>query len=170
MERSTYKNIQNLLLFFTISVLALVLIIEYRNSLEPCPLCIMQRMCAFVMGFLCFVGLGLTSLRRVSINVILQIVFAVFGAYFSARQLWIQTLPGTEGQMCMPGIDAMQKYITVSNFLKTYFWGAANCAEVTWRGLGLTMPAWALLYFTIMIVANLSLFAFLKQKLDALGK
>lgn len=170
MERSTYKNIQNFLLFFTISVLALVLIIEYKNSLDPCPLCIMQRMSAFTMGFLCFVGLSLTSLRRVRINLILQIVFGVMGAYFSARQLWLQTLPVGAGQMCMPGMEAVQKYITFSNFLKTYLWGAADCSEVTWRGLGLSMPAWALLYFIIMTVANMSLFVFLKQKLEALSK
>jgi len=169
-ERLTYKKIQNFLLFFTISVLALVLIIEYENSLEPCPLCIMQRMSAFIMGFLCFAGLGLTSLRRVSINLMLQILFAVLGVYFSARQLWLQSLPFGEGQLCIPGMDAVQKYVTLSNFLKTYFWGAADCAEVTWRGLGLSMPAWALLYFVIMIVANMSLFVFLKQKLDTLEK
>lgn len=170
MERSTYKNIQNILLFFTVLVLGAVLIVEYNNDLEPCPLCIMQRMCAFAVGFLCFVGIGTTSLHRVRINVIFQILFATLGLYFASRQLWLQTLPPGGGQICMPALTVVQKYVNFSNFFNTYFLGAADCSEVTWRGFGLTMPAWALLYFVIMIVANVSLFAFLKQRLDALDK
>ncbi len=170
MERTTYKYIQNTLLFFTILVLSAVLYIEYSNDLEPCPLCIMQRMSAFVIGFLCFLSIGVSSLRRVKVMAIFQVVFAILGLYFAARQLWLQSLPVGEGKMCMPGLDVMQHYLSLSKFLKTYFWGAADCSEITWRGLGLTMPAWALIYFIIMAVSNISLLAFLEQKLDRLSK
>ncbi len=170
MELLTYKYIQNSLLFFTIIVLAAVLIVEYNNSLQPCPLCIMQRMCAFVIGFLCFLGIGITSLRRVKINVILQIIFAILGAYFASRQLWLQSLPAGVGQMCMPGLEVVQKYLTLGGVFKAYFWGATDCSEITWRGLGLTMPAWALMYFSFITIANVFLFVFFKQKIDALDK
>lgn len=169
MERSTYKKIQNLLLFFTISVLGLVLLIEYKNSLEPCPLCIMQRMCAFIVGFLSFVGLSMISIRKVRIVTVLQIVFAIFGLYFAFRQLWIQITPVENGQMCMPGLDVVKQYVNRGLF-KTYFLGAVDCSEVTWRGLGLSMPAWASLYFTAIIVANVSVFVLLKQKINQLAK
>ena len=55
------------------------------------------------------------------------------------------------------------------NLIKTFLWGATDCSEITWRGFGLTMPAWALIYFIVMTLINSILFGLLQfkyQKLD----
>lgn len=166
MQRVTFKYVQNAMLIFTITVLSVALLVEYNNNLEPCPLCVMQRMCAFMMGFLCFISLSMASIHRVKIITASQILLALLGIYFASRQIWLQSLPAGNGKMCMPVFEMAKR----SELFKTYFWGTANCSEVTWSALGLSMPGWALLYFIIMVVANVSLLAFLQQKLDALNK
>lgn len=169
MERNTYRNIQNLMLFITILVLAAAFYIEKIYDLEPCPLCIMQRFCTFLLGFICFVSFGLASLKRAKGIAIIQAIIAILGVYFASRQLWLQSLPAGDGQMCMPALETLANNFSFINLIKTYLWGATDCSEITWRGFGLAMPAWALIYFVIMAVINMALFGLLQikyQKLD----
>lgn len=162
MERNTYRNIQNLMLFVTIMVLISAFYIEHANSLEPCPLCIMQRLCTFIMGFLCFIGFGMSSLNRAKVIALMQLLIGGLGIYFASRQLWLQALPSTEGQMCMPALESIAAN---GSFLKSYLWGANACGEITFRVLGLTMPAWALGYFIYMTCTNFVVLILLRNKL-----
>lgn len=170
MERNSYRNIQNLMLFITIAVLASAFYIEKINNLEPCPLCIMQRLCTFILGFGCFVAFGLASLQRARMISVVQIVTAVLGIYFASRQLWLQSLPTADGQMCMPGLEAVMSHVSFGNLIKTFLWGSASCSDVSWSVFGLTMPAWALMYFIVIAVINIGLFGSLQVKLQKLGK
>lgn len=155
MKRMTYRNIQNFLLFFTILALVFAFYSEYVEKLQPCPLCLMQRFCAFLFGLLCLTGLALRTLHRARIIAIIQVIVALLGFYFASRQLWLQSLPVTEAPSCLPGLDAMIYYFPLSVVLKAFFWGTTDCSEVTWRWLGLSMPIWAAVYFIIMAIVNI---------------
>jgi len=165
MKRMTYRNIQNILLFVTILVLVFAFYFEYNQKLQPCPLCLMQRFCAFLLGFFCLVGLGLRSLHRARLVAIVQIVFASLGLFFASRQLWLQSLPLDQTPACMPGLDALIHYFPLSVVLKTFFWGSSECSDVTWRWLGLAMPGWAAIYFGLMVIVNGSIAVFLSLRL-----
>ena len=157
------------MLFITILVLGVAFYIEKMYDLEPCPLCIMQRLCTFLLGFACFISFGLASLKRARTIAFFQVVIAILGIYFASRQLWLQELPAADGQMCMPALETLANKISFVNLIKTFLWGATDCSEITWRGFGLTMPAWALIYFIVMTLINSILFGLLQfkyQKLD----
>ncbi|MDP3705049.1 MAG: disulfide bond formation protein B [Legionellaceae bacterium] len=166
MKRTTYRNIQNCLLFFTILVLVFAFYSEYIQKLEPCPLCLMQRFCAFLFGFLCLAGLGLRTLHRARMLAIIQVIVGCLGVYFAARQLWLQSLPMEQAQVCMPGLDALMHYFSLSTVLKAFFWGSSACSEVSWRWLGLSMPGWSAVYFVVMAVINAVVAIFLSLKLQ----
>ncbi|MDP3562688.1 MAG: disulfide bond formation protein B [Legionellaceae bacterium] len=157
MKRMTYRNIQNALLFLTILVLVSAFYFEYIQKLEPCPLCLMQRFCAFLFGFLCLAALGLRTLHRARILAIIQVIITCFGLYFASRQLWLQSLATGQAQVCVPGLDALVNYFSLSVILKAFFWGSHECSEVTWQWLGLSMPGWAAIYFGLMAIANIAL-------------
>lgn len=166
MERNTYRNVQNFILFITIMVLIAAFYIEHANHLEPCPLCIMQRLCTFVMGFMCFLGFGMASMKRAKFIAIMQLLVGILGIYFASRQLWLQALPSVEGKMCMPVFESMTQNVSFGSFLKAFLWGSSNCGEITWQGFGISMPAWALGYFIFMSVTNLVILVLLQLRLD----
>jgi protein dithiol:quinone oxidoreductase len=165
MERTTYKNIQNGLLLFTILVLLFAFYLENSYNLEPCPLCLMQRFCVFLIGFLCFVGYGLRALHRARLIATIQVIVACLGLYFATRQLWLQSLPSDQAQMCMPGLDALVHYFSTGTIIKAFLWGSSDCSDVTWLGFGISMPGWATIYFSIMALINITLVVFLSQRL-----
>ncbi|QIL90840.1 disulfide bond formation protein B [Microbulbifer harenosus] len=146
-----------LLMFLAvIFVLAAAFYMEYAMGLEPCPLCITQR----VM----FLGVGLVSLiaflhnpkvigRR--IYGLLVSLWALGGLYFSGRQLWLQSLPEDQVPACGPGITYMVEMFPMSEVLKTLLTGDGNCAEVKWTLLGLSIPGWAAVGFVGLILFGL---------------
>lgn len=166
MKRMTYRNVQNFLLFFTILVLVFAFYSEYIQKLEPCPLCLMQRFCAFLFGFLCLTGLALRTLHRARMLAIIQTIIACLGLYFASRQLWLQSLPIDQPQICLPGLDALTHYFSLSVVLKAFFWGSSACSEVTWRWLGLSMPGWSAAYFIVMAIVNIIIAILLSLRLQ----
>ncbi|MCA0900005.1 MULTISPECIES: disulfide bond formation protein B [Microbulbifer] len=146
-----------LLMFLAvIFVLGVAFYMEYAMGLEPCPLCITQR----VM----FLGVGITSLiaflhnpasigRRIYGFVVS--LWALGGLYFSGRQLWLQSLPEDEVPACGPGISYMVEVFPMAEVIKTLLTGDGNCAEVHWTFLGLSIPGWAAVGFVGLILFGL---------------
>ncbi|MFD1216916.1 disulfide bond formation protein B [Microbulbifer celer] len=136
-----------------IVILGTAFYLEYVQGLEPCPLCITQR----VM----FLGVGLVSLiaflhspgkigRRV--YGLLVSLWALGGLYFAGRQLWLQSLPEDQVPLCGPGITYMVEVFPMSEVIKTLLTGDGNCAEVKWTLLGLSIPGWAAVCFAGLIL------------------
>ena len=151
-----YRKIQHILLFLTMFVLGLVFYFEYMQGLEPCPLCLMQRLCVFLFGFFCMIGIRSFSVLRIRTITAFQLFFACAGLYFAARQVWLASLPTEQAPMCMPGLDILMRYFSWDAVLKALFLGTADCGEVTWRWLGLSMPAWSLIFFLMLFVVSFS--------------
>lgn len=129
---------------------------QFVMKLEPCPLCISQRIAIFLAG-LCFLTAafhnpGLTGTRRYAI---LGTVIALCGGAISARHVWIQHLPPDKVPECGPGLDYVLKNFPLSETVKLMLSGTGDCAEVTWRFMGLSMPTWTLIAFLMMAAFSL---------------
>jgi len=81
-------------------------------------------------------------------------VAAGAGAGVAGRQVWLQTLPKDQVPACGPGLDFMLDTFGLGEVLQMVLSGSGECADVAWRFLGLSMPAWVLLW-----CAALGLFA-----------
>lgn len=139
----------NLLVFLgCATLLAVGLYLEHVEGLEPCPLCVVQRVA--------FVAVGLVALiaalhgpqrggRRVYAG--LTLLFAAGGAATAGRQIWLQTLPPDQLPACLPSLDYMLEALPFQDILRLLLHGTADCAEVTWSLLGLSIPEWSLLAF-----------------------
>lgn len=90
--------------------------------------------------------------RRV---LIFQLLIGIAGIYFSGRQLWLQTLPADQLPACLPGMSVLLQYFPWKDILQAMFLGAADCGEITWQWLGLSMPAWSALYFSAFVISVL---------------
>lgn len=163
MTRRAYRNLQSLLLLSTILILWAALYLQYVGGLQPCPLCLVQRGCAFLFAMFCLIGLCVSVHRWGRVVALLQMLFAVAGLFFASRQLWLQSLPVDQVPSCLPGLDVLIHYFPWHDVLKALLWGAGECAEVTWTLFGFSMPAWAALYFLVMFLTSWFVFFRLGQ-------
>ncbi len=163
MKKITYRRWQILLTFISFLVLFCSFYFEYLKNLQPCPLCLMQRWTVACIFFLCFLGVFIKIKKIATFLAVLQLVFASAGLFFVGRQLWLQSLAPGQAPACMPDFDVLIKYFPWSDVLHALFWGAGDCAEVSWQWAGLSMPAWAGVYFLIMAVAAILSFYALRR-------
>ena len=132
----------------TLAMLCASFYFEYVEGLNPCPLCLMQRFCVMLtlVSTLTTVFIRKSTSLRVVLGI--QWVLAAAGIFFSGRQLWLQSFPSDQVTSCLPGLNMMVHYLPWQEIVHTLLLGGPDCAEVSWRFLGLTMPGWAFVYFT----------------------
>lgn len=152
MTNTTVKNSQLSLLLLTLFVLSASFYFQYVQGLQPCPLCLMQRLCVFLL--LLPTGLCLILRKTTYLNVI-QFFVSCSGLYFSLRQLWLQSLPEGLAPSCMPSLEVLIQYFSWQTVAHALFLGSGDCAEVNWHLFGISMPAWSGLYFLLMACASL---------------
>lgn len=156
MTKLTYRRIQSFLVLVTLFVLLASFYFQYAAGLQPCPLCLMQRLCVFLL--LIVMGLSLGTMRKAHIISLIHVFIACAGLFFSLRHLWLQSLPPGQAPACMPGLDILIQYFPWQDVAKALFWGAGDCAEATWSMWGISMPGWSALYFLFMALSGLFLY------------
>jgi len=121
---------------------------QYRAFLEPCPLCVLQRVAFMTMGAIALLAVlhnpGRAGRR---VYAVLTALGATFGAAVAGRHLWLQSLPPDQVPECGPGLNYLLDTLPLTEVLTKVFLGSGSCAEVHWRFLGLTMPGWTLIWF-----------------------
>ncbi len=170
MNKPVYRNIQNALLLVSILVLAIALYFEYGKGMQPCPLCLMQRLCTFLFGLFCMIALQISNLQRARRIVLFQMIFSICGIYFSGRQIWLQSLPVDQAPACMPSLDMLIHYFSKTQVLAALLWGSGDCAEVSSRFLGLSMPTWSVIYFMMLLLVTGYLFISLPRNVESKQK
>ncbi len=119
MKKLTYRKIQSFQAIITVLVIFASFYLEYAVGLQPCPLCLMQRVCVFIL--LGLMGLSLGTVKKAHIVSLMQFLVACAGLYFSLRQLWLQSLPSDQAPACMPGLDVLIQYFPWQTVAKAYF-------------------------------------------------
>ena len=149
MKKIQYKQLQKGNVLLTLFVLCASFYFQYVLELTPCPLCLMQRVCLFLL--LVVMGLSFRALNRAHYTSLAQVIVAAAGLFFAVRQLWLQSLPASDMPACMPGLDIVIRYFPWKTIARTLFLGTGDCAEVSWSFLGISLPGWCALYFTWML-------------------
>lgn len=157
-----YRRWQLFLVFINVLLLLSAFYLEYVEELQPCPLCLMQRFCGFLLLILSLLGLLTTKFKQRSVLSLMQMLIALGGIFFAGRQLWLQSLSGNSLQTCLPGADLMIHYLPWKDLLRAFFWGSGDCGEVEWQFLGLSMASWATVYF--VFIFSLNLFIYFKTR------
>jgi disulfide bond formation protein DsbB len=129
---------------------------QFVGGLDPCPLCISQRIAILVTG-LVFLAAGIHNPGQsgVTVYAILGAVSALCGAAISTRHVWIQNLPADQVPECGPGLEYVLQNFPLFETVKLMLSGTGDCAKVDWTMFGFSMPAWTLVAF--LMLATLSL-------------
>ncbi len=129
---------------------------QFRLHLEPCPLCILQRIvmiALFVLFTLAAIHAPGPAGRRAWGT--LGFLGAAVGAGIAGRHVWLQHLPPDKVPDCGPGLDYMLEAFPLSKAVKMVFTGSGECAQVDWKFLGLSMPEWTLAWFAVFALGSL---------------
>lgn len=132
-------------------MMAYALYSQHVLLLDPCPLCILQRVAVIAIG-LVFLIAALHNPGRVGsrIYAVLGVVCAAAGAAVAGWHVRLQNLPADEVPSCGPGLEYMVENFPLRDVLGMVLKGSGECAEVAWRFLGLTMPTWVLINVSLL--------------------
>ena len=152
MMRITRRNL--LLTGFLIYVLLIVYVLyaQYVLGVEPCPLCILQRVAVIALG-MSFLFLALRPpLRKQSkfFTSLLLVMISSAGVGIAARHVWLQNLPPGKVPGCGPGLDFMMANFPLSEVFQMVFSGSGECAEISWSFAFLSMPAWVIIWLIFL--------------------
>lgn len=120
---------------------------QFVKHLEPCPLCITQRVALFGLVLVYFWSFFIRTKKLDIWNNGLQLFFALFGALMSTRHIWLIHFPPKEQTGCMPDINTLWHYLPFQDILFVFLNGTGDCTKITWTFLRLNMPEWTLGFF-----------------------
>jgi disulfide bond formation protein DsbB len=129
---------------------------EYVLELEPCPLCMLQRLAVVALGAVFLVAF-LHNPGRVgaAVYALFILLAAGAGAGVAGRHVWLQNLPPDQVPACGPDWDFMVDAFPLAEMLEMVLSGSGECADISWSFLGLSMPAWVLISVTVLGVYGL---------------
>ncbi len=130
--------------------------LQYHEYLDPCPLCIFDRV--FLLGII------VTTLLAALLNpqrlgqrffALLVLLFVAGGLTSSGRHVWLQHLPADQVPTCGPGLNYILDAFPLGKAIEMIFRGSGECAEIHWQFFGFTLPEVTLMMFMIYGVFGL---------------
>ncbi|MCK5830915.1 MAG: disulfide bond formation protein B [Methylococcales bacterium] len=121
---------------------------QFVEEMEPCPLCISQRIAILITG-LVFLAAAIHNPKSCGLKAysIMGAITALCGGAISIRHVWIQNLPPDEIPECGPGLSYVFENFPLLDTVKLMLNGTGDCAEVLWTFLGISIPGWTLVAF-----------------------
>lgn len=127
--------------------------LEKTLYLNPCPLCMMQRLAFVLIGIMFLLqavwwplsGAGLVVMKT------LKYLSIFFGIGLAARHIQIQNLPAGEAPAC--GLD-FYGVMEQNGFLRGLWQSMQGTGDCTTRDLfmGLTIPTWSMTLFIALLL------------------
>jgi protein dithiol:quinone oxidoreductase len=125
---------------------------QFQMGVEPCPMCIFQRLAFIAMGIAFLIGgLHAPGTRGRRVYAVLVAVGAVIGIGVAINHLRMQFTPHDPMMAgCGPGLSYLLDSFPLTDALKKAFTGSGDCGEINWTFLGITMPGWTLIWYVIL--------------------
>ncbi len=132
-------------------MLGFAVFLQIHQGLEPCPLCQLQRIMFVALGII-FLFAMLQNPGRRGIKGYGYVIFiiALIGAAISLRHMWLQNTPHFVQENCGVGLNYLLQALPLTEAIRVILQGTGECAQVHWRFLGLTIPAWSLVGYTFL--------------------
>ena len=159
------RIVLTLILLLCMSLLATAFYMEYQLGLEPCPMCIVQRIAVALAGLAALIGILHNKLKKFYLG--LTAFFSAAGSLSAIRHLYLQSLPPDRVPSCGPDLNYLLENNFVSDALIQLFIGDGNCTEVMWSLMGISIPGWVLICCGgIFLISINSLFNKKEQNLN----
>ncbi len=133
------------------AILFSVFYLERTLYLDPCPLCIIDRILIIGMGIIFLIAM-LHNPARLGQRLygLVNLVIVTGGMAVAGRHIWLQHLPADKVPECGAGLSYMLENFPLHETLKMVLQGSGECAEIQWKFLGLSIPEQTLLLFLFL--------------------
>jgi protein dithiol:quinone oxidoreductase len=116
---------------------------QYGLGLQPCPLCIFQRVATIATGVLFLIAaLHNPGARGARVYGALIGLAALCGVLISSRHIWIQAQPPGTVAACGADLNYLLEIMPLTEVVSKVLTGSGECGQVDWTFLGLSMPWW----------------------------
>lgn len=152
---ASYRGLSGLLTLASMGGMGFAyLYLQGVEKLDPCPLCIFQRVGLIAMGIFALVAF-LFNPKQVWAKVLLMLG-ALLGMLWSIavaiRHIWIQHLPPDQVPSCGPGLNYWMDTLPIAQLFREVFKGSGECAVIDWTFLGFSIPELALAFFSVLLM------------------
>lgn len=155
---TTSRGVYTAIFLLCAAFMGYALYAEHGLGLQPCNLCILQRVAMIALGLVCLLA-ALHGPRGWGIRAygLVALLVAAAGAGVAAKHVGIQNLSPEEKAMltCEAPLAFLMDSRSTFDALKVVFTGGGNCGDIDWQFLGLSMPAWTLVWFVLFALALL---------------
>ncbi|MGA0343713.1 MAG: disulfide bond formation protein B [Arenicellales bacterium] len=133
--------------------------LQHVDFLDPCPLCIFQRLAFFWMGAAALAAAvhDPGPFGR-AVYALVTALGGMVGSLIAGRHIYLQTLPPDQVPECGPGLEFMLSTLPWNDVVEKVLTGSGECADISWTFLNLSMPWWTLFWF-IALSVPLAVFA-----------
>lgn len=152
----SYRQVNFGLFLASVMGMGFALYLQHYQHLDPCPLCIFQRVGLMVMGFFALLAALHNPKKLVARRVysLLATIGVLWSAAVAGRHVWLQHLPPEDVPACGPGLDYWMQTFPLQSVIQKVLHGSGECAKVDWTLLGWSLPHWALLFFVGLLLVN----------------
>ncbi|WP_066804975.1 disulfide bond formation protein B [Moraxella oblonga] len=147
----------SLFAFSVIATLVAIFYFQKHLGLEPCPLCIFQRIGVWIMGGFAFLGM-LVNPKKLWLQSILwvgMLIGVLWGLGVAGRHVWLQHLPPNQVPACGPGLNYWVETLPILQVFQEVLKGSGECAVIDWQMAGFSIPELTLAMFAVFLVTLL---------------
>jgi disulfide bond formation protein DsbB len=132
--------------------------LQYGLELDPCPLCIFQRVAVISTGVV-FLVAAIHNPGRVGaiVYAVLTLLVSGVGAALAGWHVWIQGQPKGSVPACGMGLNYMLETLPLTEVIGKVLKGSGECAQQGWLFMGLAIPSWTFVFFIAMIACAFAL-------------
>lgn len=124
---------------------------QLQWGLQPCPLCIFQRIAFAALGLVLLIA-GVHAPKGQGgrrVYGVLGLAAAAVGIGIAGRHVWLQMHP-PGFVSCGAPFAFMRQTMDTPTLIQKVLTGSGDCGTIDWTFLGLSMPAWSLLWFVLL--------------------
>ena len=137
---------------------------QFVLNLEPCPLCITQRLILIGAGAVFLAGAIHNPNRRgVRVYASVGLVTTLLGMGVAVYHFVIQMLPHDELADCGPGAAYIIEHMELYEAIRLFLTGTGDCTQIVWSMFGLSMPFWVALGYAGLTALSILQFALTRE-------
>ena len=140
-------------LILIVVLLSIATYLEVYVGINPCPLCILQRVVLVALGVIFFFAMLIKSSRFFQYLLgFLSFLVNLRGILLSGRKVWLQHIPQNGMGECGISLQYLFKIFSFSEALKHIWKGGIECSQHDWEFLGLSLAEWSLFWFIVFFI------------------
>ena len=132
-------------------LMAYALYAQYFLELNPCPLCIFQRVAVISLGVVFLLAaLHNPGTKGARVYAGLLLLTATAGVLIASKHIWIQMQPAGTVEACGANLGYLMDIMPLTQVIRKVLFGSGECSAIDWRFLGLSMPWWVAISLVVL--------------------